>query len=446
MSEKLPQNLEAEEAVLGLMIISRSCLAEGMSRVSEDHFHKRQHKLIFKGIQGLFQQSKEISLVSLSEQLKSSNSLEAIGGQITLADLSESTISDAELNTYLEVIEDKAVKRKIILAADSIMKQGYEDRLTPDEFLKVTMESMWKATPYYSANIRVISSGQIAKARMKVLKDRMTQRTVEFGWPNLDDIVVAGLPPGDLSILAARPGMGKSSLKSGLIYNLLEAGRNVVSFALEQGFATEQDRLESIMTSIPLEEIILSRNWKRGDYRVDLIKAANRKIDEEYNYHIIPSRDIAVADVRNVLYQLAQKTPIDIVFFDLFDKLTDVNVAVNKAQMVGVKLGEMARIAQEFNCHICCLVQINRQVEKRANKRPKMSDLKDSGSYDEVARLILLLYREKYYFEDSLNEELEIIVAKQSNGPLGRAIMIFNEKTLGVTPSDSDTGVYDDSD
>jgi replicative DNA helicase len=445
MNEKLPQSLEAEEAVLGLMMISKSCLAEGMSKISEEHFHKRQHRLIFKGIKGLFELNKEISLVSLSEQLKSTNSLEAIGGQITLADLLESSISDAELNTYLGVIEDKSVKRKIILAADTIMKQGYEDRLDPDEFLKLSMEAMWQATPYYSSSIRVISSGQVTPARMQVLKDRMTRKTVEFGWPNLDEIIVSGMPPGDISILAARPGMGKSSLKTGLIHNLLEKGHCVVTFALEQGFATEQDRLEAIMTGIPLQEIIMSRDWKKGDYRISLIKKANKKIDEEYNYHIVPSRGIAVADVRNVLYRIAQKTKIDVVFFDLFDKLTDVNVATNKAQIVGVKLGEMSRIAQEFNAHICNLVQINRAVEKRANKRPKMSDLKDSGSYDEVARLILLLYREKYYFEDSLNDELEVIVAKQSNGPLGRAVMTFNDSTLGVIPAESSSlGAFDD--
>jgi replicative DNA helicase len=121
----------------------------------------------------------------------------------------------------------------------------------------------------------------------------------------------------------------------------------------------------------------------------------------------------------------------------LFDKLVDVNVSVNKAQTVGVKLGEMSRIAEEFDCHICCLVQINRQVENRADKRPKMSDLKDSGNYEEAARLVMLLYREKYYFPDSMNDELEVIIAKQSNGPIGTAIMHFEEPTLKVVAGEA---------
>ena len=221
-----------------------------------------------------------------------------------------------------------------------------------------------------------------------------------------------------------------------MMYNLLERGLGVVNFGIEQGFTTEQDRLESIMTKIPLSEIIQSWSWEKGDFRLDLIKKANETIDKDYNYHIVPSRSVSVADVRSVLYQITQRQKVDVVFFDLFDKLIDVNVSANKAQTVGVKLGEISRMAEEFDCHICCLVQINRQVEGRSDKRPKISDLKDSGNYEEAARLVMLLYREKYYFQDSMNDEMEIIVAKQSNGPTGTATMIFNESTLEIEPSE----------
>ena len=191
------------------------------------------------------------------------------------------------------------------------------------------------------------------------------------------------------------------------------------------------------MTKIPLTEILQSYSWQPEDYRLDLIKKANHIIDKKMNYHIIPSRAISVADVRSVLYQISQHSKIDVVFFDLFDKLMDVNVSVNKAQTVGVKLGEMARMAEEFDCHICCLVQINRQVEKRSDKRPQLSDLKDSGNYEESARLVMMLYRERYYFQDSLNDEMEIIISKQSNGPTGTVNMTFNEETLAIDPGEA---------
>jgi len=437
MPEKLPQNPGAEAVVLGLMIISKSCLAEGMSILSKDHFHKKTHGLIFMGMEGLFQSSKDVSLVSLTEQLKSTNSLDAVGGPLRLAELTESSISDTELDTYISILQDKSIKRNIILAADNIMKKGYEDVMEQDAYLKHTMETIWKATPFYSSAIRVISSGSMTEARRADFISRRDKKIIRFGWEGLDKLVVNGMSPGDISVLAARPGLGKSALKTNIMLNLLEAGYGVVNFGIEQGFRTEQDRLEALMTKIPLTEILQSYSWKMEDYRLDLIKEANYRIDREMNYHIIPSRTISVADVRSVLYQINQHSKIDVVFFDLFDKLIDVNVSVNKAQTVGVKLGEMARMAEEFDCHICCLVQINRQVEKRSDKRPQLSDLKDSGNYEETARLVMMLYRERYYFQDSLNDEMEIIISKQSNGPTGTVNMTFNEEILAIAPGEA---------
>tara|TARA_Y100000034_G_C6885903_1_gene406786 strand:- start:264 stop:1595 length:1332 start_codon:yes stop_codon:yes gene_type:complete len=437
MAEKLPQNIEAERVVLGLMIISRSCLASGMSLLKTVHFHKKQHALIYNGMQALFSKGKDVSLVSMTEQLKSNNTLSAVGGGMALAELTESGISDTEFDTYISILQDKSIKRGLITAANDVMTKGYEDIMEQDSFLKYAMEALWKATPYYSSAIRVISSGALSETRRKDFIDRRNRRVIKFGYENLDELIVNGLTPGDISVIAARPGLGKSAIKTNFMYELLKSGNGVVNFGIEQGFRTEQDRLESLMTEIPLTELLRSWSWDKNDYRIELVKEANKLIDEKYNYHIIPSRTISVADVRSVLYQIHQRTKIDVVFFDLFDKLVDVNVSVNKAQTVGVKLGEMARIAEEFDCHICCLVQINRQVENRSDKRPKMSDLKDSGNYEEAARLVMLLYREKYYFPDSMNDELEIIIAKQSNGPIGTAIMHFEEPTLKIVAGES---------
>ena len=443
MATKLPQNIEAETIVLGLMITSRKCLAEGISSLTRDHFHKKSYALIFDGIHSLFEAGRDVSLITLTEKLKSVNSLSAAGGTLKLGELVEASISDTEFSTYVEILQEKNIKRNIIKAADDIMKKGYDDSMESDEFLKYTMSEMWQATPYFSSEVQVISQGHFYERRRQDLIKRQTKSRIRFGWPSLDELIVSGLNPGDISIIAGRPGMGKSSFKTNLILNLLKAKRGVLSFALEQGFMTEHDRLESLMTNIPLTEIINSREWKKGDYRIDLVKKANEQIDTSFNYHVVPSRGVSVSDVRSLLYQLTQKTKIDVLFFDLFDKLVDVNVAANKAQIVGVKLGEMARIAEEFDCHICNLVQINRQVEKRSDKRPIMSDLKDSGSFDEVARLIVLLYREKYYFPDSLNDEVEVLVAKQSNGPLGSILMDFNEETLAVsTTEDAEMRVF----
>ena len=130
------------------------------------------------------------------------------------------------------------------------------------------------------------------------------------------------------------------------------------------------------------------------------------------------------------------------VYFDLFDRLKDVNVSNNKAQNVAVKLNELSEITEEFDCHASLLVQINREVEKKIkDKRPKIWELKDSGSYEDYARLILLLYREKVYVEESMDTTAEVIVAKQSNGPTGTLFMDFEEDTLCMVPLPEQRGI-----
>jgi len=442
MADQLPQDVEAEKAVLGLMLISKHCLSTGMSRLEQDYFHKPTHALIFGAIRTLFDKTKEISIMSVREQLRITKALEAVGGDMRLAELAEGTISDTEFEVYVDILQDKAVKRRTIKAASAIMEEGYKDTQDQNEFVKFATEKMWDATPRVSGDMRIISSGHIYEERRKVMLTRQTRSAVRFGWKNLDGKIVSGYNPGDISVMGGRPSMGKSAAKTGMIVNLLEAKHGVVSFAPEQGFATEQDRLESIMTDIPLTEIIESGNWQKGDWRVKKIQDANYRMDNEFNYHIIPSRGLTIADARSALYRISQESKIDVVFFDLFDRLMDVNVAENKAQKVSQKLGELSRIAEEFDCHIMNLVQISRKVENRADKRPRLSDLKDSGNYEESARLILLLYREKYYFPDSLNNEVEFIIAKQSNGPRDTTYMTFQEDTLRMTPTEDNIGNF----
>ena len=159
MADKLPQNIEAEGFILGLMLMSKTCLVEGMGKIKEDFFHKPTYSLIFKGMYSLFVKGEEISSISLIEELKRLGTLSAIGGSMGILDLAESSISDTEFNTYYSILEDKAVKRRIIKAAYIIIQSGYEDKLEMGEYIKQSMESMWHTSPQTSSKIQIISSG-----------------------------------------------------------------------------------------------------------------------------------------------------------------------------------------------------------------------------------------------------------------------------------------------
>jgi len=440
MPDKMPANLEVEQAVLGLMLISSSCMVEGMSNIQEDYFYDKAHQIIFKNMQALFIKGVEVSSISLLEQLRSSGSLSAIGGPSVVADLADSSISSTEFKVLWQILENKASKRRTILMADALMKEAYADTKDTQDFQNFVSERFWESMPQAHQGIQVFGPSNIIEARRDVLRDRHLHEKVEMGWESLDNLIPTGFAPQEISIIASRPSMGKSAFKTNAIKKLCERGLSVVSFATEQSFGIEQDRMEALITGIPLSEIINSGQWEQGDGRVDLIKKAQDTY-ANWNYHIVPARTIGLADVRNILHQIQQHRPIDVIFFDLFDRLKDVNVANNKAETVHVKLGELSRITQEFNCHGCCLVQVNRQVERRSNKRPMMSDLKSAGAYEEFARLILFLYRESRYYPDSIDRSMEVIIGKQNNGPSDETVrMHFDESTLEVIDEENNFG------
>ena len=439
----LPHSIEAEKAILGLMITEKDCLVKSLSSLSHNHFFNASNQLIFKGMESLFNNGSKVDLVTLNDQLSQNNSLSAVGGHSSLIDLAEASINLNDFDSYTSILKDKYLKRKAIEAADNVVKKGMSDDMDIDAYSKFMMEQFWKATPTSDGNVDVISSGKLAEYRKQDLIRLKNTVPVYTGYENLDSLLIGGFAPGDVSITAGRPGMGKSSFKANIIKQMCERGLGVVSFALEQSFTVEQARIESLLTEIPLSDILDARNWPEKDYTITKLKEANEHMDKNWNYHIIVNRNVSLADVRNILYQISQFQKVDIIFFDLFDKLTDVNISSNKAQNVGVKLGELSRIAEEFSCHVNCLVQINRRIDTRSDKRPSISDLKDSGAYEEVARLIMLMYREQYYYPDSLNNAFEILIAKQSNGPNGTAMFDFNDETLEMTPSTEEENIFE---
>jgi len=434
-----PQNLEAEKSVLGFCLKDQESLSTALYRLSDDDFNSNIHKVIFNNIKVIFEQGKLVSTTTLTDLLKANKNLDEIGGLSYLYELTEKAHSKIEFKSDLDILEDKRIKRGVITAAQSIVNEAYADSRDAPDILKSGFEQLWKTSPINSTGVDIISSGRIYDERKKGLSKKDNKSIFSY-YKSIDELLVRGFQTKEISVLAGRPGQGKSSVKSNLIKNQLEEGICVVNFAPEQTFEVEQARIEALETQVPLGEILTAHQWKKGDYRIKLIREANQKIDDKYNYHIIPTRKIETSDVRTVLYRIGQTQNIDIIYIDLFDKLSDVAVVNNKAQTVASKLNVMNQIAEEFDCHVCLLVQISREVEKRSDKRPRISDIKDAGAYEEAARLIMMLYREKYYNPDSLNSSIEFIVGKNSNGPTDTIEMDFDLNTLSLDEKETGLG------
>lgn len=436
----LPSSPEAEKYVLGYALKDQDALSKLVSDLKEEDFYSEINQTVFSSIHTLFRKGKLVSVIGLSDYLQGIRSLEEIGGLIYLYELTEIAKSRVEFFSHIETVKDKSIKRNLIKGAKATMDLAYDDAQESGEILQKGFEHLWSSSPMSHAGIEIISSGKIYEKRVKGFKSRKDTRSILSGYPSIDEVLVRGFQTKELSVLAGRPGQGKSSIKSNLIKNQLEQGLCVVSFTPEQTFEVEQARIETLLTDIPLGEILTAHTWQKGDYRIKELKRVNSIIDKRYKYHIVPSRRIETTDIRTVLYQIAQRQPIDIIYIDLFDRLSDVAVVNQKAQTVASKLNVMNQIAEEFDCHVCLLVQASREVEKRSDKRPKISDLKDAGAYEEAARLIILLYREKYYNPDSLDSSIEVIIGKNSNGPVTTLKMDFDLKRLKLEEKGKSVG------
>jgi replicative DNA helicase len=229
-----------------------------------------------------------------------------------------------------------------------------------------------------------------------------------------------------------------SAGKSNLIKAQANLGFRIASVATEQTEEVETDRIDSLNTGIPLKEISNSKDWPNEDKRFKQIIDSNKFIDKNWKYFLNVRRNISTEGVAAWLRSVINKHgELDVCYIDLFDKLTDLNVQEKNDALISSKLGYLNQVAEELNVHICLIVQIHRAAVKdvRSDHRPKMHNLKSSGSFEEVARLILLLHREKYYNSKIVEDVIEFNVAKQNNGPAGDNItanLLFEKETLTI--------------
>lgn len=328
------------------------------------------------------------------------------------------------VHTHVDLIKDSYARKRLKEALQASIDQIDEGKQL-DEVSSSITNSAYSLVTSKKAGYLHVSTGdtglgsKLYDVRMQILHDREQAKVLHTGIEELDRRIPTGFPLKDISVIAGRPGMGKSLFRWVITRHLLDRGFGGILISTEQTKEAETDRMDSNMTRIELSHIIKSPAWGDQDSRMLKVQDANRYMQDKWNYDMLFSRQISLSDVGEFIRICSRKRPKQFVFIDLFDRLTDVNVEVNKPTTVTRKIGEIAALAELWGVHIGLLVQIGRKAEARANKHPRLSDLKDSGNYEEAARLALLLYRDAYYNPETLDDKLEINIAKQSQGASG---------------------------
>lgn len=414
-----PQNLEAEQSVLGSLMVDEAAWDEVADIIVEGDFYKPSHRIIFAAIRELHKKSQPTDAIVLSNYLLASNKLESIGGPAYLAEIVDQTSTSANVKTHARIIKDKSTLRRVISTGQEYVEKAYtQDFQDVETFLNEFEASTFKIADM-STNQDLTDASNLVKASLEKLEFLYANKGeltgVPSGFIELDKMT-AGFQPKELIICAARPSMGKTAFSLNLVsHAALREKKSIAYFSVEMAKDMVMMRLlagEARVNMSNLRTASLSEgDWSR------LINAAAKM--SETRLFIDDSSAISPYEVHSKARRLKSKHGLDMIIIDYLQLMSLKQKVESREREVSEISKTLKSIAKDLNVPVIALAQLNRGVEGRSDRRPMLSDLRESGSIEQDADVIMMLYREDYYERDSqeLRGQAEVIVAKQRNGP-----------------------------
>ena len=444
------QTREAERAVLGGLMLETHRFDTVIQVIKENDFDGKDHQIIFQSMAELIEENKPLDPITVSEKLDNKNSLNKIGGKDYLVELATSTPSAANLDAYAEIIRQRSITRKLMKANSEISElisnpQGQEGASLLDK-----AESM-----IFALNDETSQNDQGPKSMKENVRDALDQIHElsnrsggligeSTGFKDLDNKLL-GIQKGDLIVVAGRPSMGKTSLAMNIAENVLlndESDGAVLIFSLEMPRTALTTRLLSSMTKIN------QQNVRSGMLKDDEMKAIFQQSEKLKNMPlwIDDSSLLTPMELRAKARRLARtENGLSLIVVDYLQLMQLPMSAENRVNQISEISRSLKSLAKELNVPVLALSQLNRAVEKRDNKRPIMADLRDSGAIEQDADVILFIYRDEVYHEDSNDgNKAEIIIGKQRNGPIGKINLTFLKEFTRFENFSND-GYYDHS-
>lgn len=421
-----PQNLEAERAVLGGMLLERETIPKVLQIITEsESFYSEVHVLIYQGIVSLFNENKPVDVVALKEQFGKKGKLKEVGGASYLAELVNSVPTTVNVPYYAQIVKEKHILRDLLRTADFIRSLSYDDSQELDVVLDNAQSSIFDITqrrvqtPYQ--HIKDVLTGTFE--HIEALYERKEHITgVPTGYTQLDRLT-SGFQPSDLIVIAGRPSIGKTSLALNIAqYAGIEAKVPLVIFSLESAKEQLVERFlcsEARVDSQKLRTGFLSEDdWSKLTDAAGVLAEAPIYIDDSPN--------IGVLEVRAKARQLKAEHDIRMAVIDYLQLMEGDRRVDTRQQQISEISRSLKALAKELNISVVAISQLSRAVEQREDKRPRLSDLRESGAIEQDADLVLSLYREYYYSRSSADEgKAEVIINKQRRGPIDRLPLIF---------------------
>ncbi|WP_307346181.1 replicative DNA helicase [Metabacillus malikii] len=420
-----PQNIEAEQAVLGAIFLQPSSLTLASELLIPEDFYRAAHQRIYNAMLDLSDKGEPVDLVTVTSELADANLLEEVGGVSYLSDLANSVPTAANIEYYGKIVEEKSILRRLIRTATTIAQDGYsredEVEVLLNEAEKTIMEVAQRKNAGAFQNIKDVLVQTYDN--IELLHDRKGDITgIPTGFTELDKMT-AGFQRNDLIIVAARPSVGKTAFALNIAQNVAtKTDENVAIFSLEMGADQLVMRMLCAEGNIDAQRLrtgsLTPEDWGKLTMAMGSLSNSGIYIDD--------TPGIRVSEIRAKCRRLKQESGLGMVLIDYLQLIQGSGRSDNRQQEVSEISRTLKELARELKVPVIALSQLSRGVEQRQDKRPMMSDIRESGSIEQDADIVAFLYRDDYYDKESENKNIiEIIIAKQRNGPVGTVSLAF---------------------
>ena len=444
-----PQNIEAEQAVLGAMLIDKEAIAKASEILTSSDFYREAHRVIFNAMLELYNKNEAVDMVTVTEILKRDNKLEDIGGLAYITSLANVVLTAANVKYHADIVAEKSVLRQLVRVSTEIAAMGYEANedvgtlLDTAESRILEISNRKKKADFTPINDVLMESVQNIE---KLINNKGGLTGLPSGFADLDKLT-SGLHPSDFIILAARPSMGKTALALNIVQNVaLRAHkkiggepRSVAFFSLEMSKEQLVNRMLCAEAGIDSQRLRVGemgdKDWDALWGACDLMSKAKIYIDD--------TGGITVMDMRSRARRLKAEHGLDLIVVDYLQLMQGSgkrNNSGDRQQEVSEISRSLKALARELDVPVLALSQLSRSVEARQVKRPMLSDLRESGSLEQDADIVAFLYREDYYNPETENKHTELIIAKHRNGPVDTVNLFFHKqftKFVGFSKRDN---------
>lgn len=424
---ELPNNLIVEQEVLANAMQNKTAAVKAIEGLNEGDFYNDLHRKIFNAIRTLFSLNKPIDLLTVTETLETSENVDAETIKYIASIYANNEGLSSNQDTYIDILKEKSTLRSLAEFSDEIKALSLEDKSPAKNVLEKAEKGLFEISQGGLRNsltaLDVIMSDTV-QTIMKRVQNRGELSGVTTGFTDLNSLL-GGFQKSDLVLLAARPSMGKTALAVNLAVNAAKAGKKIAMFSLEMSKTQIGQRILASFAQMNLSSLF--KGELEGQDLVNLITASNEL--SKYSLHIDDTAAISLIELKAKLRRLKMEEGLDLVVIDYLQLMTTGERIENRVQEISQISRGLKAIAKELDVPVLALSQLSRALEQRPDKRPKLSDLRESGAIEQDADIVMFLYRDYVYNKETENPNLaEVIVSKHRNGPIGVVNLIWKDE------------------